>query len=103
MANKLENYDFGRPRAEDKYPYDKLFDGQIWQCFPNDDFKSEPNSFAQAMYGAARRRGIRCRCRVQGDGSVVLQAYQVKGGPPVPGDTKWESKVEAPAPGSSAA
>lgn len=74
MPQRLTSFDF-LPSTSLKYDYDRYFNGEIWQAFPNEDFTGSPASFAQTMYARARARGHRCRCRVLPDGSVVVQAY----------------------------
>lgn len=82
MPRVLQDYVF-RPAGEgsERYDYDKVMDGQIWQFFPSEDFKCKPSSFSQSLYSAAKRRGFKGRARVQADGSVVFQAYKPEAKP----------------------
>lgn len=74
MPRLREDYVFPNSQAHEKYDYETLLDGQTWQCFQGSDFTTEPNSFAQSLYSAARRRMKRAQCKIQADGSVIVKA-----------------------------
>lgn len=60
---------------KEKYPYDKWFNGQIWELIGGTDFSNDPENFRITLTGAARRRNTRIRTRVVGS-RVYVQAYQ---------------------------
>lgn len=77
MPQVLESFDFptrGSGR-NNKYDYETFFSGTIYKMVPGEDFDVSPQQFASRMYSAARVRGLRCKCSVQDDGAVVIQAF----------------------------
>lgn len=56
-----------------KYDWNVLFDGKCRELTQTVDFICSPVSFGAAVYGAARRRGIKVKFCVSGD-TAYLQA-----------------------------
>ena len=53
------------PRAnEEKYPWDKWFDGSVWLLKQGEDFDVDIESMRSAVYMAASRHGIKVRTHV---------------------------------------
>lgn len=57
----------GPPQRQEKYAYDGWFDGQARRFTRGIDFECSSKSFGTAVYGAARRRGIKIMSRRVGD------------------------------------
>jgi hypothetical protein len=82
MAEILDNYDFSAHVGyRGKYPYEKWFDGRIWELTSKVDFDVNIDSLRVCMYTAAKRRGLRVRTSLTRNGeSLVIQAEKEEEG-----------------------
>jgi hypothetical protein len=82
MASKLKSLPAvtrtGGGRTE-KYPYEKWFDGSVWQLTQGEDFESEPAVFGNTLRTAARRHGVTLSIVMIEDDSLALQASSGNG------------------------
>src|SRR2546423_15428243 len=53
---------------------DEWLDGAAWRLSPGEDFEASPQALRTALRNAAKRRGLRVRTRLVGDGGLVVQA-----------------------------
>jgi hypothetical protein len=65
MADDILNELKFPPRSnEEKYPWDKWFDGSVWLLKQGEDFDVDIESMRSAVYMAASRHGIKVRTHV---------------------------------------
>ena len=64
----------GGPGSTEKYPWDKWFDGRLWELCAG-DFDVAPRMFSQSVRAAAKRRGLSVTCACRGD-KVYVQAHR---------------------------
>ena len=76
MAEILDDYNFSdHVGYRGKYPYDKWFDGKIWELTSKIDFDVNIDSLRVCIYNAAKRRSLRVRTSITQNGeSLVIQA-----------------------------
>ena len=66
----------GRP---EKYPFDEWFDGAWWKLERHVDFEVKTSSMRQAVFTAARRRGLKVRTRMHPtNGTLYVRADGIK-------------------------
>ena len=63
----------GAPRSA---TIDAWLDGRIWELKQGKDFQTTPHVFQGMLRKAAKRRGVRFRYQDQGDGAILIQAYE---------------------------
>jgi hypothetical protein len=67
------------PRAnEEKYPWDKWFDGSVWLLKQGEDFDVDIESMRSAVYMAASRHGIKVRTHVPKQRTTMYIQKKVK-------------------------
>jgi hypothetical protein len=77
MARKLtkeSGFEFKRNKGSGKYPWNEWLDGDTWELVHGEDFQPDIPYFAQMCYGAATKRGMKCRTKREGD-TLTIQAY----------------------------
>lgn len=69
MARQLSAFTLDTPRKykSTMYPWDKWTNGKIWQLKRGEDFLTRPDHFRVTCLAIARRRGLQCELRVNGD------------------------------------
>ena len=78
MAKVLESFKFTGRSGKFKYPWDKWFDGRVWELSFDHDVKSKNReSFRNVCHTAARHRGGTCRTSISGD-TIVIQFFPNK-------------------------
>ena len=73
MAEKLNEFNF--TRARNRYDWDRLFDGNVWELKEGQDFTTDVKTIRSSVYAAARRHDVQVRTQVEGD-NLVLQAVR---------------------------
>jgi len=63
----------GAPRSK---TIDAWLDGRVWKFQQGKDFQTSPLVFQGMLRKAAKRRGKRLRYQDQGDGAILIQAYE---------------------------
>lgn len=76
MARKLDkdSVTFRPVGGGAKYPWGEWLDGDVWELVHGDDFEPHPVHFAQICQSAAKRKGIKCRTKREGN-KLTIQAY----------------------------
>jgi len=73
MAERLENYEFGKAAGRPTtHPWDEWLDGSTWRITRGTDFDARPSSIRQEILQTAKRRGLEAETSVEGD-SVVFR------------------------------
>ena len=62
----------GAPRSK---TIDAWLDGRVWEFQQGKEFQTSPLVFQGMLRKAAKRRNLRLRYADQGDGKILIQAY----------------------------
>ena len=54
-----------------KYPWERYFDGQIWEFHPKTDFSCRPESFLNSAKYAAGRKGLKIVAAKRGQACYI--------------------------------
>lgn len=80
MAKVLKAFDFRMYGGRKQYDWEMILDGKIRELKKGVDFHSNVRSCYAAIQQTARRRGMRARCRVLDDETIVIQAIRPDAG-----------------------
>jgi hypothetical protein len=73
---KLER--FPSAASTSRYPWDQVFDGDVWEVVQGEDFPSKTSTFIANARAQAKRRGgtVRSRTLVEDDRTAVVLQYR---------------------------
>lgn len=80
MARILKEYDFtSKRKTVHKYPWDKWFDGHIWELKQGEDFQRSVENMYSLVYYTGRRNDLNLQIKCNNANKSLIVQYLGKG------------------------